>query len=183
MAQARANISAVQICVFHLWLFFANNLRRLYQTRNNNRNFSSIFIPTPATVFQIYSNYHIPLPSNPSGVLLCTPTWDRGLLLLSSEGSKTAATRHYTLCVTQDSAHALCLRIVSDLYISMLGTQLIRQTDRMLVHDVQITLRGYFQHPQVGTNKKMARTHAQCATANDKEETDFHLYGQELIFV
>jgi len=73
-----------------------------------------------------------------------------------------AATWHYTLCVTQDSAHALCSRVVSDLYISILGTQLIRQTDRNLVHDVQITLRGYFQHPELGANNKMARTVRIC---------------------
>jgi len=53
----------------------------------------------------------------------------------------------------------------------------------MLVHDVQITLRGYFQHPQMGAKNKMARPHAQCATADDREETDFHLYGQKSIFV
>jgi hypothetical protein len=57
----------------------------------------------------------------------------------------------------------------------------------MLVHDIQIALRGYFQHPQLGTNNKMtlthARRHAEGATANDREGTDFHLYGQELIFV
>lgn len=52
----------------------------------------------------------------------------------------------------------------------------------MHVQYAQMTLRGYLQHPQRGANK-MARTHAQCATANDREETDFHLYGQELIFV
>jgi hypothetical protein len=53
----------------------------------------------------------------------------------------------------------------------------------MLVHDIQNTLRGYFQHPQMGAKNKMARTHAQCATVDDREETYFNLYGQKSIFI
>ena len=144
-------------------MFFANNLRRQYQTWSINRNISSIFVRTPAPVFRFTATTtsHCPVVQALSYSARRCRTADCWLLL-SSEASKKAATWHYTLCLTQDSAHALCVRVLSDLYISILGTQLIRQAGRMLVHDVQITLRGYFQLPQMGAKNKMARTVRNC---------------------